>query len=97
MIMGMPLYGRGFLLDNLSKNGLYASASNPIPAGPYTGTDGFWGYNEVRYTLIYYWNIQMMTNRVYCCRCASSSIKAGGPLLSINFTRFHALTKATTG
>ena len=47
MIMGMPLYGRGFLLDNLSKNGLYASASNPIPAGPYTGTDGFWGYNEV--------------------------------------------------
>ena len=47
MILGMPLYGRGYLLDNVSKNGLYASASNPIPAGPYTGTDGFWGYNEV--------------------------------------------------
>ena len=31
----MPLYGRGLQLDNPAKNGFYASASNPIPAGPY--------------------------------------------------------------
>ncbi|XP_046455808.1 acidic mammalian chitinase-like isoform X1 [Daphnia pulex] len=47
IIMGMPLYGRGFQLDNSAKNGFYASAANPIPAGPYTQQAGTWGYNEI--------------------------------------------------
>ena len=46
----MPLYGRGFTLNSVTKNGLYAPASNPIPAGPFTREAGFWGYNEVRST-----------------------------------------------
>lgn len=47
IILGMPLYGRGFQLDNAANNGFYASASNPIPAGPYTQQAGTWGYNEI--------------------------------------------------
>lgn len=47
IIMGMPLYGRGFVLDNPSLAGFYAPASNPIPEGPYTRQNGTWGYNEV--------------------------------------------------
>ena len=43
----MPLYGRGFVLDNPSQNGFYAPAALPIPVGPYTGQNGTWGYNEV--------------------------------------------------
>lgn len=44
--MGMPLYGRGFTLSDASKNGVYAPAPYPIPAGPYTQQEGTWGYNE---------------------------------------------------
>ena len=43
----MPLYGRGFTLSDPNDNGFYAAAPQPIDAGPYTGTAGFWGYNEV--------------------------------------------------
>ena len=43
----MPLYGRGFTLNDALTNGLYAPASQPIPAGPYSGEAGFWGFNEV--------------------------------------------------
>ena len=43
----MPLYGRGYTLNDPSKNGFYDSASQPIPAGPYTQQPGTWGYNEV--------------------------------------------------
>lgn len=45
--MGMPVYGRGFVLDNPSVNGFYAPAALPIPDGPYTRQNGTWGYNEV--------------------------------------------------
>ena len=34
----MPLYGRGFVLDNPSVNGFYAPAALPIPDGPYVYT-----------------------------------------------------------
>ncbi|KZS05680.1 Chitotriosidase-1 [Daphnia magna] len=47
IIMGMPLYGRGFVLDNAAVNGFYAPAALPIPEGPYTRQNGTWGYNEV--------------------------------------------------
>lgn len=47
LILGMPLYGRGFTLDNANNHGFYAAASQPIQAGPFTGEAGFWGYNEV--------------------------------------------------
>lgn len=47
LILGMPLYGRGFLLDDPTQNGLRAPASNPIPGGPYSRLNGTWGYNEV--------------------------------------------------
>jgi len=47
LVLGMPLYGRGYTLNDPSKNGFYDSASQPIPAGPYTQQPGTWGYNEV--------------------------------------------------
>jgi chitinase len=47
LVLGIGTYGRGFSLDDPSQNDLYAPAQNPISAGPYTGTDGFWGYNEI--------------------------------------------------
>jgi chitinase len=36
LILGMGTYGRGFTLDDPNQTGLYAPASNPITAGPYT-------------------------------------------------------------
>lgn len=47
IILGLPLYGRGFTLNNAAQNGFYAPANNPIPAGPYTQQSGTWGYNEI--------------------------------------------------
>lgn len=43
----MPLYGRGFTLNNAADNGFYAPANQPIPAGPYTREAGILGFNEV--------------------------------------------------
>lgn len=47
LILGMGLYGRGFVLNNPADNGFYAGANQPITAGPYTREAGIWGYNEV--------------------------------------------------
>ena len=47
LILGMPLYGHGFTLNDPSKHGFYDLAYQPIPAGPYTQQAGTWGYNEV--------------------------------------------------
>ena len=58
----MPLYGRGFTLSDATKNGFYASAPNPIPAGPYTQQAGTWGFNEASETqyLITLSNIEIL-------------------------------------
>lgn len=34
LILGMGLYGRGFVLNNPADNGFYAPANQPISAGP---------------------------------------------------------------
>lgn len=47
LVLGMPLYGRGFTLNNPSDNGFYAPANQPLIAGPYTREAGIWGYNEI--------------------------------------------------
>jgi len=47
LILGMPLYGRGFILSDENKHGLYEPAYQAIPAGPYTSVAGIWGYNEI--------------------------------------------------
>ena len=44
--MGMATYGRGFRLADSTDDGFYAPANGPIDAGMYTGSAGFWGYNE---------------------------------------------------
>ena len=46
LLMGMATYGRGFRLADSSDDGFYAPANGPIDAGMYTGSAGFWGYNE---------------------------------------------------
>jgi hypothetical protein len=56
--MGAAMYGRGFLLDDPSKNSLHAPASNPIPAGPFSQQEGTWGYNEVTNCTQCYLNIE---------------------------------------
>ncbi|KAG7177549.1 Acidic mammalian chitinase-like 1, partial [Homarus americanus] len=46
IVLGVPLYGRCWKLDsNTEEHGYYAPARNPGPAGPYTRTPGFLGYN----------------------------------------------------
>ncbi len=47
LIMGMPIYGRGFVLNDTEETGLYCGANAGIPAGPYTRQDGIWGYLEI--------------------------------------------------
>jgi len=47
LILGMPLYGHGFTLNDANKHDLYDLANQPIPAGPFTQQPGTWGYNEI--------------------------------------------------
>ena len=47
LVLGIGTYGRGFTLSDASNTGLYAPASQPSPAGPYTREAGILGYNEV--------------------------------------------------
>ncbi|CAH2239667.1 jg12443 [Pararge aegeria aegeria] len=46
LVLGIPLYGRTFLLTNANNSGVRARASGPGIAGPWTATNGFIGYNE---------------------------------------------------
>ncbi|XP_049546398.1 probable chitinase 2 [Anopheles darlingi] len=45
--LGVPFYGRTFTLANASQTQIGAPATGGGTAGPYTGTAGFLGYNEI--------------------------------------------------
>ncbi|ETN64260.1 chitotriosidase-1 [Anopheles darlingi] len=45
--LGVPFYGRTFTLANPSQTQIGAPATGGGTAGPYTGTTGFLGYNEI--------------------------------------------------
>ena len=47
VIVGLPFYGASFTLKNAKQHGLYAKASGPGKAAPYTGEAGTIGYNEM--------------------------------------------------
>ncbi|KAF2367148.1 Chitin binding domain [Trinorchestia longiramus] len=47
LVLGTATYGRCFRLDSTSNTGMYAPASQPGSAGPYTRSPGFLGYNEL--------------------------------------------------
>ncbi|CAG0900059.1 unnamed protein product [Darwinula stevensoni] len=47
LVMGMPIYGRGFTLSNPAQNGFYADAPQAGIQGPYTREPGILGFNEV--------------------------------------------------
>jgi len=46
-VLGVPLYGRSFLLQNKANNGMGAPARSTSFAGPITREAGFLGYNEI--------------------------------------------------
>ena len=46
-ILGVPLYGRSFLLANPAKNRMGDPAKSTSFAGPFTREQGFLGYNEI--------------------------------------------------
>ncbi|KAK6618323.1 hypothetical protein RUM44_002775 [Polyplax serrata] len=47
LIMGMPLYGQSFQLENPKSNGLNAKASGPGQAGEFTKAAGFLSFYEI--------------------------------------------------
>ncbi|XP_066157317.1 probable chitinase 10 [Euwallacea fornicatus] len=47
IVMGMPLYGQAFRLENATENGLNAPAPGPGEAGEYTRAAGFLAYYEI--------------------------------------------------
>jgi len=51
LVMGLPLYGRGFQLNKTEEHGLYCPAKDGIPAGPYTLQVGIWGFQEIQQAL----------------------------------------------
>ncbi|KAJ8680394.1 hypothetical protein QAD02_016181 [Eretmocerus hayati] len=53
LVLGVPLYGRSFKLDNPSMNGIGAPASQGANPGPYTNEPGMLGYNEICENLKY--------------------------------------------
>lgn len=48
IVMGMPLYGQSFTLENTRNNGLNAKAPGPGKAGEFTRAAGFLAYYEVQ-------------------------------------------------
>jgi len=46
-VLGVPLYGRSFLLSNPTMNHMGDPAKSTSFAGPYTREQGFLGYNEI--------------------------------------------------
>ena len=52
IVMLMPLYGRGWILNDGSGTGYYEEAFRPLPPGTCTYQSGFWGYNEVLLIII---------------------------------------------
>jgi GH18 family chitinase len=48
LTVGLPLYSRGWTLDDPAKNNIYDTGTNGT-MGPYTRQDGILGYNEVLY------------------------------------------------
>lgn len=46
-VLGVPLYGRAFSLENPHDHGMGARSSETSFQGPYTREDGFMGYNEI--------------------------------------------------
>ncbi|XP_066964001.1 chitinase-3-like protein 1 [Macrobrachium rosenbergii] len=47
LVMGIPLYGRTWTLDDPDQHDFYAPASRPGIRGPYTEEPGYLGYNEI--------------------------------------------------
>jgi len=47
IIMGIPMYGQSFTLDNPNENGLNAKARGPGTAGEFTRQGGFLAYYEI--------------------------------------------------
>ena len=47
LAVGLPLYGRGWLLASPSANGLGAPATAAIPGGVYTQEPGSWAFFEI--------------------------------------------------
>jgi len=47
LVMGMPLYGQSFTLNNKKENGLNAPAKSGGAAGPATRAKGFLAYHEI--------------------------------------------------
>ncbi len=46
LLLGIPTYGRGFVLADANENGFYAPAIGPNAAGTCTNEQGFFGYHE---------------------------------------------------
>lgn len=47
LILGLPMYGRGWMLSSSFEHGLSAKAKGPIPASKYTSEAGTWPYYEI--------------------------------------------------
>ncbi|KAB7504487.1 putative chitinase 3 [Armadillidium nasatum] len=58
LVLGMPLYGQSFTLENSNNNGLNAPTVGGGKAGPYTRAMGFLAYYEICHSIKYRsWNI----------------------------------------
>ena len=49
LVIGMPLYARGFRLANMQEKGLGATTVSASTAGTYTAEAGFLAYYEVMF------------------------------------------------
>ena len=66
LVVGVPMYGRTFILESESKGVLGEPSSTQQGfQGPFTRTDGFLGYNEVRVNYLHILNYLIIYNKSY--------------------------------
>lgn len=93
LLLGIPTYGRSFMLEKESSPGLGANTIGPGVPGPYSGESGFLGYNEVSLLLFSLFQLRF----ILFSRSASFNIPDIGVSTGLHSRKFHSLLKENFG
>ena len=104
LVVGMPLYGRSYTLENKEDNGFDAAACGQGKAGKFTDDKGYLSYNEVtqirkNVSLLSYSLKKIVIDIIFSriSRSAAMLKMTGGRLTMKILRKVHMLTKTING